>query len=159
MPKFTLSEFLEYLRAFNARDYEKQHSFYAEGVELALPDPRVPVLKGSPAVKNHYNSIHADADEFVVPIVVLIDRGRVFLQMHAYFRYKNKAKGVHGLDVNPGDVVKIDCGGLYDLDQNNKMSKITCYLFGEEFLGQQDVKEKIRESESRADPDLRIHNF
>ncbi|KAL1847378.1 hypothetical protein Daus18300_013963 [Diaporthe australafricana] len=158
--KLDVSQFLEYLRAFNARDYETQHSFYAPQVELVLPDADIGTLKGSSAIMEHYRPIHENADEKVIPLIVMSDRGRIFLHMNAYFVYKNEvAKAVHDYHVHPGDVIKIDNCAIYDLDAQGKMKRITCRLFKQELLGQVDIKEKIRESESRADPDLRLYNY
>ncbi|KAI1339813.1 hypothetical protein F5Y15DRAFT_382187 [Xylariaceae sp. FL0016] len=158
MPHLGTAEFLDYLRAFNAQDYEKQHAFYADSIELVIPDPRIGTLKGKDGIRKHYKPIHDNAIETVVPIIVMSDRGRVFLQMETYFRYFNKTKAVHDYDVVPGDVIKIHSCAIYDLDEQNKMTRITCHMFSEEKLGQVDVEAGIRDSQSRADPDLKISN-
>ncbi|KAI0484823.1 hypothetical protein GGR56DRAFT_680593 [Xylariaceae sp. FL0804] len=156
MPRLEVSEFLDYLRAFNAQDYEAQHAFYSDNVELVIPDPRIGTLKGKSGIKKHYEPIHANATETVVPVIVLSDRGKVFLQMETYFRYFNAGKAVHDYDVVPGDVVKIISCAVYDLDADNKMERITCHLFSEQKLGQVSVEEGIQDSQSRAAPDLII---
>ncbi|KAM5344660.1 hypothetical protein ACJ41O_013195 [Fusarium nematophilum] len=157
--KLDAQRFLGYIRAFNAADYPAQHAYYADGVELVLPDSAIPTLKGSSAIMEHYKAIHASADETVVPIIVLSDRGRLFLQMEAYFHYREEVeKAVHDYHVYAGDVVRIRCCAIYDLNDDGKMERITCYGFSQELLGQVDIKDKIRESESRADADLRLHN-
>ncbi|KAH8896902.1 hypothetical protein GQ53DRAFT_890378 [Thozetella sp. PMI_491] len=151
------AEFLNYIRAFNARDYAAQHAFYTDDVELVLPDTTVGTLKGKGGIMAHYGAIHANADETVVPLIVMSDRGRVFLQMEAYFYYKNEVEqAVHNYHVHPGDVIRIRCCAIYDLAEGGKMRRITCYLFGEELLGKVDVRDKIKESENRADADLRL---
>ncbi|KAF5012542.1 hypothetical protein FDECE_1409 [Fusarium decemcellulare] len=158
--KLDAQHFLGYMRAFNAADYPAQHAYYADDVELVLPDSAIPTLKGSSAIVDHYKPIHASADETVVPIIVLSDRGRLFLQMESYFHYKVEIKkAVHDYHVYPGDVVRIHCCAIYDLNDDGKMKRITCHLFSQELLGQVDIKEKIRESESRADADLRLYNY
>lgn len=61
----TKEEFLNYIRAFNAKDYDKQHAFYHENVELIIPDPAIGTLKGSDGIKEHYKPIHSHAEETV----------------------------------------------------------------------------------------------
>ncbi|KAJ3549219.1 hypothetical protein NM208_g602 [Fusarium decemcellulare] len=158
--KLHAQDFLGYVRAFNSTNYPAQHAYYTNDVELVLPDPAIPTLKGSSAIMDHYKPIHASADEIVVPIIVMSDRGRLFLQMETYFHYKEEVKrAVHDYHVHAGDVVKIHCCAIYHLDDDGKMKRITCYGFSQELLGQVDIEEKIRESESRADADLRLNNY
>lgn len=152
----TKEEFLNYIRAFNKRDYDKQHSFYHEKVELTIPDPAIGTLKGSNGIMEHYKPIHANADETVIPMVVMIDGNRIFFVMEAYFLYKNATdRAVHDYKVTPGDVLKITSWAIYDME-DKKMKTITCNLFAEELLGKVDVNEHIRDSEKRADPDVRL---
>ncbi|KAH6876641.1 hypothetical protein B0T10DRAFT_585368, partial [Thelonectria olida] len=159
MPRLEVSEFLNYLRAFNTKDYSNQHAFYSDDVELMLPDPAIPPLKNSKNIMDHYTRVHADANEYVIPISILSDRGKVFLEMEAYFEYFNKGKAVHDIDVLPGDVVKISTCALYHLDDDNKMRRIRCYLGAAEKLGQIDLKERIKDSQSRAAADIRLYDF
>lgn len=159
-PKLSVPDFLDYIRAFNSKDYTKQHSYYSDTIELVIPDPRIGALKGKFGIATHYAHIHDNAEETVIPIIVLSDRGRVFFQMETYFHYFNATdRAVHDYTVVPGDVVKICSCAVYDLNQDGKMTRITCHLFSEEKLGKVDVKERIRDSESRADADLRLHNY
>ncbi|KAH7136999.1 hypothetical protein B0J13DRAFT_560380 [Dactylonectria estremocensis] len=159
-PHLPVEDFLDYLRAFNEADYDKQHSFYSEDVTMVLPDPEIPKIMGSQGIKTHYKPIHADAKETVIPIIVLCDRGRVFLQMEAYFLYKNEVqKAVHDYHVHPGDVIRISCCAIYDLDSSSKIKTITCHLFQQELLGQVNLQAAIRESELKADADLRLYNY
>ena len=152
--------YLDYIRAFNKKDYPAQHAFYHDDVELILPDPAIGTLKGSSGIKTHYKPIHENADETVIPIIMMVDRGRLFLQMETYFVYKNEVqRAVHDYHVYPGDVIKITSCAIYDLDEQGKMKRIVCHLFNQELLGKVDVKEKIRDSESRADADLRLYNY
>lgn len=155
--KLTVFEFLNYLRAFNAANYVKQHEFYAENVQMVLPDPRVGVLIGKDGIRAHYAPIHADARETVIPIIVLSDRGRIYLQMDTYFQYFSEVQhAIHNYHVIPGDVIRIRCAAMYELNEDGKMTKITCYLFEQDNLGQVDLKEKIIESENKADADLKL---
>lgn len=159
-PHLSISEFLEYIRAFNDADYEKQHSFYSEDVKMVIPDPAIGTLEGKAGIKEHYKPIHSAAKETVIPLIVMIDRGRIFLKMDAYFLYeKEVGRAVHDYHVYPGDVIKISCCAIYDLDSDGKMKTIHCYLFKPELLGKVDLKQCIRDSESSADPDLRLYNY
>ncbi|KAH8773738.1 hypothetical protein F5883DRAFT_615265 [Diaporthe sp. PMI_573] len=159
-PHLSVPDFLEYIRAFNDTDYDKQHSFYADDVKLVIPDPAIGTLEGKAGIRKHYQPIHAAAKEKVIPLIVMSDRGRVFLKMDAYFLYEKEVeKAVHDYHVYPGDVVKISNCAIYDLDEEGKMKTIHCYLFQQELLGKVDLKGCIRDSESRADPDLRLYNY
>ncbi|KAJ9149788.1 hypothetical protein NKR23_g4075 [Pleurostoma richardsiae] len=159
-PKLTALQFLEYIRAFNKKDYPVQHAFYRDDVELMLPDPTVDSLKGKPAIIQHYNKIHEDAEEAVIPITILSDRNKIFMQMEAYFKFKKEVqRSVMDYHVHPGDVLKLTCCAIYDLDEEGKMKRIEGHLFNHELLGDVDMKEGIKESESRADEDLRLFNY
>ena len=152
--------FLDYLRAFNKADYSAQHSFYTDDVELVLPDPAIDTLKGKKAVLAHYQLIHASAKETVVPIIVLSDRNKIFLQMEAFFVYQREVEhAVHDYHVYPSDVIKISCCAVYDLDAEGKMKRITCHLFNQELLGKVDIENEIKESQSKADIDLRLYSY
>ncbi|KAJ2892475.1 hypothetical protein MKZ38_009713 [Zalerion maritima] len=158
--RMNCQKFLEYIRAFDKRDYKVQHSFYSNNVQLILPDPAIPPLKGKDAIMAHYAPIHAAADEMVVPIVVMCDGKRVWFHMHAYFQYKQDVdKAVHDFQVKKGDILKIDNAAVYEIDENGLMERIECRLFGMDLLGQVDVKKYIKESESLADPEIRLFNY
>ncbi|KAL2829139.1 hypothetical protein BJY01DRAFT_255100 [Aspergillus pseudoustus] len=103
----------------------------------------------------HYSSLHADAHEHVIPINILIDRGKVFLEMEVYFKYLNRVKGVLAADVDPGDIIKISTCTLYHLDEESKMSRIQCYVGKGEYLGKVDLDKRIQESRGRASEDIR----
>lgn len=87
MSSLSLSNFLKYIKAFNAKDYTTQHTFYHPSVTLTLPDPQIGTLHGSFGKSTHYASVHAHARETVVPMIVLIDSklNRIFFSMEAYF--------------------------------------------------------------------------
>ncbi len=159
MSNLTRIEFLDYIRAFNEKDYDKQHAFYHESVELVIPDPKVGTLKGSSGIMQHYASVHALADETVIPMVVMAERDKLFLLMEAYFKYKRDTdQAVHEHNVRQGDVLKVTVWALYGME-GKKMKHITCNLFKDELLGQVDIKACVRDSESRAEPDLRLYNY
>lgn len=108
----------------------------------------------------HYKKIHAVCEEAVIPIIVVSDRNRIFFQMETYFKFTQEVERiVLDLHVYPGVVLKLSCCAVYDLDSEGKMREITGHLFGHEPLGDLDMKERIKDSESRADADLRLFNY
>ena len=157
--ELTRGEFCDYIQAFNAKDLEKQHAFYHDKVELIIPDPTIGTLEGSSGIREHYKSVHALANETVIPILVMTEPGKVFFIMEAYFQYLvDTDKAVHEHKVKQGDVLKVTVWAFYTLE-DRKMKKITCNLFDHQLLGQVNVKTCIRDSESRAEPDLRLYNY
>lgn len=149
-------DFLSYIKAFNTRDYEHQHSFYAANVTLILPDPAVAPLHGSAAITKHYSQVHSVAQETVIPMVVMNDGDKVFFVMEVYFKYLvDTDQGVHSRSAQKDDVFKVTVWALYDIDAEGKMATIRCTLWEEKMLGQVDVEPLITESRSRAQEDLR----
>lgn len=154
-PSLSLKDFLKYISAFNAKDYELQHSFYHKDIKMVIPDPEIGNLVGSIGIMNHYAVLHADARETVVPMFVMIDEKRIFFSMEAYFNYTRATnKAVHSHKVKAGDVIRIRVWAVYDM-QDGEMARITCNALGDEFLGQVDVDELIAESWSHADGDVK----
>ncbi|KAF7539065.1 hypothetical protein G7054_g2478 [Neopestalotiopsis clavispora] len=148
-------EFLKYVRAFNAHDFEVQHSYYHEDVTLDLPDPQTPLLVGSEGIKSHYIPLFEVADEVLVPLVVAIDGHNIFYIMECYFTYKKKLPhGVFGHAVDVGDIVKIQVWAHYVV-ADGKMKTIVCNLLKDTFLGKANLEEAIEESKSRADEELK----
>ena len=153
----SLKHFLEYIKAFNAKDYNLQHSFYHENVTLAIPDPEIGTLIGSNGIMNHYATVHASAKETVVPMFVIMDEKRIFLNMEAYFCYTEATdKAVHSHKTKPGDVIRVKVWSIYEMI-GGKMAEITCNAFSDEFLGQVNVDELIQESWSRVDEDVKAN--
>ncbi|KAI1867466.1 hypothetical protein JX265_007268 [Neoarthrinium moseri] len=160
MATLTVEKFLDYIRAFNEPDYDKQHGFYCDDIELVIPDPQIGTLKGKEGILNHYRPIHKAAVEKVIPISVKSEPGKFFLSMESYFRYKVKTVAVHDFQVEEGDVIKITCSADYDIDNEGRMTRITCQLAKAELLeGKPDLQLRIRDSESRAEPSLRLYNY
>ncbi|KAL2824342.1 hypothetical protein BJY01DRAFT_166544 [Aspergillus pseudoustus] len=144
-------KFLQYIQAFNARDYATQHSFYHPDVRLVIPDPEVGTLYGSAGIMSHYSTVHNLAKETVVPMTVLIDGDIVFFIMETYFRYtKPTDQAVHGHKVQAGDVIRVKVWATYDM-KDGKMLQITCNGLSDELLGQIDVDKAIEDSWNRAD--------
>lgn len=151
----SLKQFLRYIEAFNAKDYKLQHSFYHKDVTLVIPDPEIGTLIGSVGIMNHYAKVHADAQETVVPMFVMIDGARILLSMETYFLYtRTTDQAVHSHRVIPGDVIRVKVWAIYDM-LDGKMAKITCNALSLEFLGQVNVNELIQESWSRVDENVK----
>ncbi|KAL1897603.1 hypothetical protein Sste5346_003909 [Sporothrix stenoceras] len=110
MPGATTSrkEFLEYVCAFNAHDFDKYYSFYYDDVTLDIPDPQTGMLYGKESIRRHYLPLFEEADEVIVPMVVAVEGYNIFYIMELYFRYRvQNDKGVFVYSVTPGDIVKI----------------------------------------------------
>ncbi|KAJ5359095.1 uncharacterized protein N7496_011508 [Penicillium cataractarum] len=158
MTALSRNDFLNYMRAFNAHDFETQYNFYADDVTLHIPDPKTGMLRGKDGIRGHYMPLFDVCDEYVVPMVVMNDAHKIFFIMESYFVYKTAREGVFGYPVEAGDIIKIRVWAYYEVE-NGKMQRIVCNLFQSWFLGKVDIRELIRESESRAEPDLRIFNY
>lgn len=151
----SLKHFLDYIKAFNAKDYSVQHDFYDKDVTLTIPDPEIGTLIGSDGIMSHYSKVHADARETVVPMFVIMDEQRIFLSMEAYFLYNKSTKNaVHSHKVKPGDVIRVKVWAVYDM-KDGKMARITCNAMSDELLGQVNVDEYIKESWSRVDEKIK----
>jgi len=157
MPHLPIDQFLEYVKAFNRRDYEKQHSYYTSDIELILPDASLAALKGSAAIMEHYKNLHAQAEEVVVPMVAMSERHRVFYMMDAYLKYHEEVeRGFKGYHVYAGDVIKMEIWAVYDVRADGKIKKITCNLYRCELLGQVEMQERVCHSKARSDLGLCI---
>lgn len=156
MEPFTRSDFLDYVQAFNSKDFDKQYSFYRDDITLDIPDPQTGLLCGKTGIRNHYLPLFEVAEEYIVPMVIMVDGERVFYIMESYFLYKKKLDegGVFGFKVDVGDLIKIRVWAYYEL-RGGKFQSIVCNLHKKWFLGKVDMKEAICESQSRAAEDLR----
>ncbi|KAJ5380058.1 uncharacterized protein N7496_002486 [Penicillium cataractarum] len=156
MAPFTHNDFLEYVKSFNAKDFDKQYSFYHDDITLDIPDPQTGILRGKAGIRNHYLPLFDVADEYIVPMVIMVDGERVFYIMESSFRYNKRLDegGVFGFKVDDGDVIKIRVWAYYEI-REGKFQSIVCNLFQKWFLGKVDMKEAIRESQSRATEGLR----
>lgn len=150
-----IQHFLQYIKAFNAKDYNVQHQFYHPDVRLVIPDPAVGTLYGSKGIIQHYSVVHGSAKETVVPMFVMMDGTRILFSMETYFLYEKPTdNAVHGYEVQKGDVIRVKVWALYDM-KDGKMLQITCNALGDEMLGQVDMEALIEDSLSRADENIR----
>lgn len=82
-----------------------------------------------------------------------------FFIMESYFQYKIKmGSAVFSHPVEVGDVIKLQVWAYFHL-VDGKMKDIYLNLKSDQLLGQVDLREWMRESESRAEPDLRLFNY
>ncbi|KAK2073428.1 hypothetical protein P8C59_007713 [Phyllachora maydis] len=155
--QFSKTDFLDYCRAFNRRDYAAMASYYTADVALTLPDPAAPALHGRGAVVEYYERLHATADETVVPVVLMADAARMFYVMDAYVRCKRAAACLLGYDdVGVGDVVMMRIWALYELSDEGRIARIECRLVKRALLGTVDLEERLEESRRAADPGLEL---
>ncbi|KAI1842672.1 hypothetical protein JX265_002723 [Neoarthrinium moseri] len=153
--QITRKEFLEYVRAFNAHDFDKQYSYYDDDVILDLPDPQTGKLRGKKGIMAHYAPLFEVAEEVLVPMHLAVDGDNIFYVMESYFCYNKKLDhGVFGYPVEPGDIIKIRVWAHYQI-KNKKMYYITCNLFQKWFLGKVSLKEAVAESRTRADDEFK----
>lgn len=106
----------------------------------------------------HYVPLHADYEENIAPMEVMINERRVFFIMETYFRAKRAIKdGIGEFEYEEGDVSKVVVWALYDIE-DGKMRHITCNLLKAEFFGRKiGLEDLIKESQSRAAPGLNDH--
>jgi len=155
MAKYSVEHFLDYVRAFNTRDWEKQHSYYTEDVTLELPPADGnPVLRGSAGIKGHYSALLDNFKESIVPIELMIEEHKIFFRMETNFLAKNAAHGPAGFECEAGDVIRVDVWAFYVMEGGLMKSIVTNQLAGE-FLGHsKTLAERIKESQARARKDL-----
>lgn len=153
MAGITREKFIDYIRAFNSRDVQRQHSYYHPEIDLRLPEV---ALHGSKEIIEHYDRLLANAEETVVPITLLSneDNTKLFFEMHTYFHYTaDNESGINDYALKKGDVVKLVVWAIY-IVEGGKMRSITCNLFKSEILGQVDCNSAIRKSQAQADQGL-----
>jgi hypothetical protein len=158
---FTRDDFLEYVKAFNAKGFDKRYAFYHDDIMLDIPDPQTGLLRGKAGIRDHYLPLFDVADEYIVPMVIMVDNNQVFYIMESYSRYKQKLDkgGVLGFKVDTGDVIKIRVWAYYEI-RDGKFQSIVCNLWKKWFLGQVDMEEAIRDSQNRAAEVLRdVHIY
>jgi hypothetical protein len=148
---YTTDDFLDYIRAFNLPDWEKQHAFYAQDVTLDLPpDENIPTLKGSGGIKGHYGPLFSNFIEKIVPIEVLIEGERIFFWMETNFQATKPGPAPSGFTVEPGDIVRIVVWAYYELE-GGLMKTIVTNQLKREFIGKtMTLEEAIKDSQSRS---------
>lgn len=154
MAAITPEDFLLYIKAFNAKDFETQHSFYHPDVELLLPaEEKEPVLRGSAGISQHYSRIFSHYHERLVPIEVIANERRVFFVMEVIFHaIKPVSVGIGKLAWESGDLGRQTVWALYDIE-GGKMKKIVCNQEKIEFFGKSKTFDQaLLESQSRSAP-------
>ena len=147
---FTINDFLDYCRAFNARDWDKQHSYYAKDVTLELPpDDKNPTLQGSEGIKAHYGPLFENFVEKIVPIELLISGDKIFFWMEVNFQATKASLSPSGFNAEPGDIVRVVVWAYYEMEGDLMKTIVTNQLSGT-FIGKtMTLEEAIRDSQTR----------
>lgn len=147
---FTLDDFLDYCRAFNVRDWDKQHSYYTKDVTLDLPpNENLPTLKGSEGIKAHYGPLFESFVEKIVPIELLMEGDRIFFWMEANFQATKTSPSPSGFTAEPGDIVRVVVWAYYKMEGDLMKTIVTNQLSGE-FIGKKmTLDEAIKDSQTR----------
>jgi hypothetical protein len=164
MPVISLSEFKTYLQAFNARDYEVQHSFYDENVTLKLPT--VPLLEGKAAIVSQYKAVHPSFDEAIIPLDILINDHRIIILKRTVFGAREDTPDFLGQPLKKGDVVVFAAYIHYEFNEYGKIIRINLTGYEEEdkpalrFLGKtKSFKQVVDECLEDASEDFGIWSW
>jgi len=117
------SRYEQYLAAFNGKDYETLGRFYADDVEFILSQERGLVFHGRDAILDLYRPFHQAVDEHVE--VVKFANGGDFLavEVDAEFRpIPGTSQSV--IDLPQGKVLKVTTFAIYDLDPEDRFTRI-----------------------------------
>ncbi|KAF4338446.1 hypothetical protein FBEOM_7715 [Fusarium beomiforme] len=148
---YTVEQFLDYIRAFNIPDWDKQHAFYAPDVTLDLPpNENLPTLRGSEGIKGHYRALFGGFIEKLVPIEVLIEGDGIFFWMETNFLATKAGLSPGGFNVEEGDIVRVTVWAYYETE-GDLMKAIVTNQLKAEFIGKtMTLEEAIKDSQSRA---------
>ncbi|KIX08668.1 uncharacterized protein Z518_03325 [Rhinocladiella mackenziei CBS 650.93] len=151
MTKYTTEHFLGYIKAFNAKDWDVQHSYYAKDVVLDLPrGDNLPTYRGSEGIKSHYGPLLDKFTETIVPIELMIEEDRIFFIMETSFQAKTETIGPSGFTCTPGDIIRVTVWAFYKME-GGLMKTITTNQLHGEFIGKRmTLEETIKDSQSRA---------
>ena len=112
-----------YVEAFNARDYERLGSYYADDVEFILSEERGLVFQGRDAILNLYIPFHRAVDERV-EIVRFADGGDfVAAEVAATFR-PIPGMSQQVIELPHGKVLKVITFAFYDLGPDDRFTRI-----------------------------------
>ena len=156
MTAISPQEFLKYVQAFNAHDFEVQHSFYHPDVELFLPaEETEPILKGSKGISNHYARIFGTFTEVLVPIEIIANERHLFFLMETQFQAnRDIAVGIAKRPWEKGDLGRVTVWAYYDFE-DGKMKRIICNQEKFEWFGKtRSLEEAVKDSQSRAAPEF-----
>lgn len=147
---YTVEHFLDYIRAFNIPDWDKQHAFYAPDVTLDLPpNENLPTLKGSEGIKAHYRGLFGGVIEKLVPIELIIEGDSIFFWMETNFLATKPGIAPGGFNVEEGDIVRVTVWAYYKIEGGLMKTIVTNQLAGD-FIGKaMTLEEAIKDSQSR----------
>ncbi|KAF5706000.1 mRNA 3 end-processing YTH1 [Fusarium globosum] len=145
-----VEHFLDYIRAFNIPDWDKQHAFYTPDVTLDLPpNENLPTLKGSEGIKAHYRSLFGGVIEKLVPIELIIEGDSIFFWMETNFLATKPGIAPGGFNVQEGDIVRVTVWAYYKIEGGLMKTIVTNQLAGD-FIGKtMTLEEAIKDSQSR----------
>ena len=66
----TREDFVQYIAAFNRRDYVVQHSFYDDDIVLSIPERDTAPMTSKQQILDHYIELHANAEEILEPLEI-----------------------------------------------------------------------------------------
>jgi len=147
---YTTEHFLDYIRAFNIPDWDKQHAFYAKDVTLDLPpNGNLLTLKGSEGIKGHYRTLFGGFLEKIVPIDVLVEDDRIFFWMETNFLATKPGPAPGGFTVEAGDIVRVTVWAHYVVEGDLMKTIVTNQLKGELIGKTMAMEEAIKDSQTR----------
>jgi hypothetical protein len=121
--------FREYLREFNAANYDALVRYYADDVVFSFGHG--PTLRGRDAIVAFYRPFHEHVKETVEVRFLVMDSSHVAVELAAEFRalkdYANFTRG----PLKAGNVVRITSFVHYDLDSSGRFSHIRVGSYGE----------------------------
>jgi len=112
-----------YVAAFNARDYDRLASYYAEDVEFILSEERGLVFHGRQAILDLYKPFHQAVEERVDIVKFAAGSDFVAAEVNAEFRpIPDQTQSV--IDLPPGKVLKVTTFAFYDLGPDDRFTRI-----------------------------------
>jgi hypothetical protein len=121
--------FREYLREFNAANYDALVRYYADDVVFSFGHG--PTLRGRDAIVAFYRPFHEHVKETVEVRFLVMDSSHVAVELAAEFRalkdYDNFTRG----PLTAGDVVRVTSFVHYDVDSSGRFSHIRVGSYGE----------------------------
>lgn len=113
-------ELLEYLSAFNNKDYVKMATFFEPDVVLELPNN---VLEGADQIAAFYENLHTDVRELLAVDFLMIDDEHIALELYTEFRALSDRDQFTFGPLRKGEVYRCTNMVHYDL-RNDRYARI-----------------------------------
>lgn len=84
MSTLTENDLLDYLAAFNNRDYEKMRTYFQPDVALELPGKRI--LSGPDSIRAFYLDLHSSVRELLSLDFLMINANHIAIELYTEFR-------------------------------------------------------------------------